>query len=142
MQQPNIIDKLHVIEGDGIELNLGISQSNLEKLKSCTIIYHAAASVRFDDPLKSAILLNMRGTREVCELARKMPKLKALVHVSTAYIQPKNLFVEEKIYPSDADWKTYINVRVKWRIIYCRRIIFTSRSTRKISRKMFWISWH
>lgn len=107
-QDCEAVNKLQVIEGDVMKLNLGISESDVEKLKTCSIIFHAAASVRFDDPLKSAILLNTRGTREVCELARKMPKLKALMHVSTAYIQPKNLYVREMLYPTDADWKTYI----------------------------------
>lgn len=91
------------------ELNLGISESDLNKLKTCTVIFHSAASVRFDDPLKSAILLNTRGTREVCKLALTMPHLKAFIHVSTAYIQPKNLYVQEKIYPTDSSWETYID---------------------------------
>lgn len=99
-----------MIQGDVIELNLGLSEEDLAKIKSCSIIFHAAASVRFDDPLKSAILLNTRGTRETCELAKTMPNLEAFIQVSTAYIQPKNLYVEEKIYPADGDWKTYI----KW----------------------------
>lgn len=90
-------------------MQLGISKHDREKLKSCSVIFHAAASVRFDDPLKSAILLNTRGTREVCELARTMPNLKGFVHVSTAYVQPKNLLVDEKIYPAEADWRTYID---------------------------------
>lgn len=91
-----------------MKLKLGISDSDREKIKSCSVIFHAAASVRFDDPLKSAILLNTRGTRELCELAKAMPNLKALVHVSTAYVQPKNLCVEERIFESDDDWKTFI----------------------------------
>ena len=91
-----------------MEPRLGISDSDMNILKSCSVIFHAAASVRFDDPLKDAILMNTRGTREVCYLAQTMTNLKALVHVSTAYIQPKNLYVQEKMYPSDADWKTYI----------------------------------
>jgi alcohol-forming fatty acyl-CoA reductase len=108
-ENPFAFEKLHVIQGDVGELNLGICDSDLDKLKTCTVIFHAAASVRFDDPLKSAILLNTRGTREMCKLAQTMPHLKALVHVSTAYINPRNLHVEEKIYPTDANWKTYID---------------------------------
>jgi len=73
------------------------------------VIFHCAASVRFDDPLYKAILLNTRGTREMCELARSMTNLKALIHVSTTYIQPRNLYVEERIYETDADWKTFIS---------------------------------
>lgn len=98
-----------MIEGDVMELNLGISDSDMDKLKSCSVIFHAAASVRFDDPLKKAILLNTRGTREVCNLARKIKELKSFVHVSTAFIQPKNKCLEERPYRTDLDWKTFIN---------------------------------
>lgn len=105
---PSNIQKLQFIEGDASEINLGISEINIEKLKTCSVVFHAAACVRFDDDLKNAILLNTRGTREVCELASKFPGLKALVHVSTAYIQPKNTFVQEKLYPTNCDWRTYI----------------------------------
>lgn len=105
---PNWMNKLHVIEGDIIKLNLGMSEYDRARLRSCSVIFHAAASVRFDDSLKEAILLNTRGTREVCELARTMPNLKAFIHVSTAYIQPRNLYVKEVVYPTDADWRMYI----------------------------------
>jgi len=107
-ENPEALDKIQSIEGDVMELNLGIGADDREKLKSCTVIFHAAASVRFDDPLRDAILMNTRGTREVCNLARSMPNLRALVHVSTAYIQPKNFYVQEKIYPTEGDWQTYI----------------------------------
>lgn len=38
-----------------------------------------------------------------------MPNLKSFVHVSTAYIQPKNFYVKEQIYPADGDWRQYID---------------------------------
>jgi len=107
-ESPSTINKLKVIEGDVSLLNLGISPEDMQKLLQCSIVIHSAASVRFDDPLKDAILLNTRGTREVCKLAEQMPHLKALIHVSTAYIKPENLHVREVFYPSDCDWRTYI----------------------------------
>lgn len=98
-----------MIEGDAKELNLGISESDVKKLKSCSMIFHSAASVRFDNPLKEAILLNTRGTREVCKLAMTMPNLKAFIHISTAFVQPKIKHVLEEMYPSETDWKTFVN---------------------------------
>lgn len=53
------------------------------------MIFHAASRVTFDDSLKDLILLNTRGTREVCEFALKLKNLVALVHVSTAYVNPE-----------------------------------------------------
>lgn len=93
-----------------MELNLGIEDGDMQKLSNCSVVFHCAASVRFDDQLKKAVLLNTRGTRELCLLAQRMPKLKSLVHVSTAFVQPKQLFVEEKIFEAGGDWESY----VKW----------------------------
>lgn len=92
-----------------MELNLGIGDDDTETLSNCSLIFHCAASVRFDDPIRKAILLNTRGTREICLLAQKLPKLKSLVHVSTAFVQPKHLFVEEKIFEADGDWKNFVH---------------------------------
>lgn len=74
------------------------------------MIFHLAASVRFDDHLSDAVLLNTRGAREVCELAKSMPNLKVLVHVSTAYVQPLELHVVEKLIDVDCDWRDYIRM--------------------------------
>lgn len=99
-----------MIEGDVMEINLGIEASELEKLKNCTQIFHCAASVRFDDFLKDAILLNTRGTREVCQLALQFKNLKALVHVSTTFIQPKTYTADEIFYPADFSWQKFIKM--------------------------------
>jgi hypothetical protein len=42
---------------------------------SVNIVFHAAASVRFDDPLKDAVIMNTRGTREMMLLARDMKRI-------------------------------------------------------------------
>lgn len=65
---------------------LGLSPESRKLLiDEVDIVYNAAASVRFDDPLKDAILMNTRSTREVVYLAREMKHLDVLVHVSTTY---------------------------------------------------------
>lgn len=47
-------------------------------------MFHVAATVRFDDPLKNAIITNTRGTREICQLALEMKK----VQVNESQILP------------------------------------------------------
>lgn len=111
---PSALDKLEVIEGDMMQIRLGISPQNFQKLKNCSQIFHCAASVRFDDPLKDAILMNTRGTREVCKLAMEMQNLKSLVHVSTTFIQPKTYFADEIFYPADFDWKKFVEIAEKF----------------------------
>jgi fatty acyl-CoA reductase len=107
-KDPNLLKKLKIIDGDCMKKNLGISEEDEEKLQSVSVIFHVAASTRFDDPLKKAILLNTRGALETCKLAEKLKKLDCLCHVSTAYFDPKMKIVEEKFYASDCDWKRYI----------------------------------
>ena len=87
---------------------LDISDEDYQKIKSSSIILHVAASVRFDDSLKNAILMNTRGTVEVCELALKLKNLKAIVHVSTTYCNALRNTIDEKVYDNKNDWKTYI----------------------------------
>jgi thioester reductase-like protein len=113
-ENPKALEKLEVIEGNMMQIGLGISNENLQKLKNCTHIFHCAASVRFDDPLKDAIIMNTRGTREVCEMATKMTHLKCLVHVSTTFIQPKLYSAEEIFYPADFQWQKFIQMAEKF----------------------------
>ena len=42
--------------------------------------------------------MNVEGTRSIIELAQKMLKLKALIHVSTAYAHCSHSKIEEKFY--------------------------------------------
>ncbi|KAK4878572.1 hypothetical protein RN001_011078 [Aquatica leii] len=111
-QYPNAIkDKLKLVLGDATELNLGLSEEDQNLLiENVSIIFHGAASVRFDDPLKHAVLLNTRGTREVLNLALKMKKLKVFLHISTTYCNVDKPEVNEQLYPPHADWKKTIEI--------------------------------
>jgi len=57
---------------------------------------------RFDDPLKKAILLNVRGTREMMELAMSLKKIAAVMHVSTTYCNPDLHVIEEDVTSSES----------------------------------------
>ncbi|KAG6454598.1 hypothetical protein O3G_MSEX008763 [Manduca sexta] len=69
------------------------------------IIFHVAASVRFDDPMKFAVKLNLNGTKQVVDLAKNIVDLSVLVHVSTSYSNTNRELIEEVIYPAHADWR-------------------------------------
>ncbi|CAD7078547.1 unnamed protein product [Hermetia illucens] len=111
---PTQLSKLVAIAGDVTELKMGISTEGRELMRNVSVIFHAAASVRFDDPLRDAILINTRGTREVMRFAETLPDLKALIHVSTTYCNPDKHVVEEKLYPPYADWRTAITIAEKF----------------------------
>ena len=97
LRQSKAFDKIVPIYGDCTKLKLGISEADYERMKNVSVIYHVAASVRFDDNLKDAIMMNARSTSEVMNFALTLKSLKALVHVSTAYSNPFVYDVEEKV---------------------------------------------
>jgi thioester reductase-like protein len=50
---PDFRSKLEVIEGDLMEPNMGISNNDeLKLIENVNIVFHSAATVRFDEPLK------------------------------------------------------------------------------------------
>ncbi|XP_078578216.1 fatty acyl-CoA reductase 1-like [Branchiostoma floridae x Branchiostoma japonicum] len=99
-EHPTFHRKLHAIPGDMCEPALGISQSDEDMLVSkIHILFHSAATVRFDDPLKTSMQLNVVGTRDVIALCHKLKHLQAFVHVSTAYANCDRSYIEEVIYP-------------------------------------------
>lgn len=107
---PHVLNKLFPINGDVTELNLGLSIEDANRMKNVSIVFHSAASVRFDDSLKYAVFMNTRGTRELLKFAENLQNVKAVLHVSTTYSNPERNVVEEEIYPPVADWKKTIEI--------------------------------
>lgn len=98
---PDFIKKVTIVEGDVGQLNLGMNEEDRTKvINEVEIIFHGAATVRFDEPLKTAVQINVRGTREICHLAQACSKLKALVHISTAYSNCTRPIIDERFYES------------------------------------------
>ncbi|XP_059480665.1 fatty acyl-CoA reductase 1-like [Neocloeon triangulifer] len=99
-----IASQIRVVEGDVSRLGLAISNPLRKELcKNVNIVFHVAATVRFDEPLRNAVLLNTRGTRELLALAKEMTNLKALVHVSTLFANCHHDHVLEEVYPTNAE---------------------------------------
>ncbi|XP_073846478.1 fatty acyl-CoA reductase 2-like [Musca autumnalis] len=109
-ERPNVFEKVVPIFGDCQHLGLAISQEDLERLKNVSIIFHEAAFVRFDNDLRSSILMNTRGTFELVKIAQTLKQLVAFVHCSTAYIYPRGNVIEEKIYKLPTDWRKAIQI--------------------------------
>ncbi|XP_046383176.1 fatty acyl-CoA reductase 1-like [Ischnura elegans] len=104
------VRQLHAVDGDVSQLGLGICEEDVvllregrDALPAVSVVFHCAASVRFDLPLQKALLLNTRGTREVLRLGKTLPDLKALVHVSTTFVQLDLDVTREVVYPSAVD---------------------------------------
>lgn len=95
----SLYDKLHCLPGDILLPNLNLSEENLTEVKNnVSVVFHMAANVRFDQPLKSALLMNTGGTLNMLELATEFKKLVSFVHVSTSYCHCDQTELEERPY--------------------------------------------
>ncbi|XP_030756881.1 putative fatty acyl-CoA reductase CG5065 [Sitophilus oryzae] len=111
-KNPNILKKIIPIAGNVLETGLGLSKEDRQLLiEKVNIVIHSAASVRFDDFLKTAIFLNLRSTRDLALLALEMKNINVFLHISTAYCNVHGkVIVEEKLYPAEADWREAVYV--------------------------------
>ncbi|KAL8194485.1 UNVERIFIED_CONTAM: Fatty acyl-CoA reductase 2 [Gekko kuhli] len=111
---PNFHEKIKAVNGELIQPNLAISPEDTQELLSeVSIIFHCAATVRFDEPLKHALLLNVMGTQQLLVLARQMQNLEAFIHVSTAFANCNQRHIEEVIYPPPVEPKKLFDL-VEW----------------------------
>ncbi|KAF2896427.1 hypothetical protein ILUMI_09750, partial [Ignelater luminosus] len=109
-----ILNKVVAIPGDVMELDLGLSPENRKMLaEEVNMIYHLAATIRFDDPLKKAVLLNTRGTKLMLEFAKEVKQLHVFTYVSTAYCHLHERILYEKAYPPPTDPHQVIRA-VEW----------------------------
>lgn len=47
--------------------------------RTVNVVFHSAATVKFDEKLKLSVTINMLGTQRLIELCKRMDKLEALV---------------------------------------------------------------
>ncbi|KAH8026768.1 hypothetical protein HPB51_024317 [Rhipicephalus microplus] len=110
-ENPSALSKVVSVTGDILEPGLGLSEEDIAELvENVSIVYHSAASVRFDEPLRKAIDINVLGTRRVLELCHKLKNITAFVHVSTAYCFCNRNHVDEIVYPEEVPYQKVIDV--------------------------------
>ncbi|EFA04974.1 Putative fatty acyl-CoA reductase CG5065-like Protein [Tribolium castaneum] len=98
--RPSDLHKVLPIEGDITQPELAISSNDrLTLARTVNIVFHSAATIKFDEKLKLSVTINMLGTQRLVELCKRMTNLEALVHVSTAYCNCDRSEVKETIYP-------------------------------------------
>uniref|UniRef100_A0A182KGY1 Fatty acyl-CoA reductase n=1 Tax=Anopheles christyi TaxID=43041 RepID=A0A182KGY1_9DIPT len=85
------------LEADGSGLGMDeVTEARL--LQETELIFNVLASVKFNESIKNAVGTNVGGTRRVLLLARRMQRLKAVVHVSTLYSNCDRPYIEERVY--------------------------------------------
>ncbi len=87
---PEDRDRIAAVPGDVARERCGLGALDYERLAgSATHVIHCAATVRFDEGVAAARLVNVEGTRHVLALARAGQQRGALQHftyVGTAYV--------------------------------------------------------
>ncbi|EGI61733.1 Putative fatty acyl-CoA reductase [Acromyrmex echinatior] len=110
-KQTDLFKKLIAIAGDVGEENLGLSsQDRTTLINTVEVIFHSAATLDFEADLKTTTNINLLGTRRIVQLCREIKRLKALVHVSSAYVNAVLHNVDEIIYPAPADVNTILKL--------------------------------
>nr|ASC44542.1 fatty acyl-CoA reductase [Adelphocoris suturalis] len=99
------LNKIVAVAGDITKPGLGLSPEDQEMLvREVSVVFHAAATVKFDEVIRLSVALNLLGTKSLLQLCEKMDKLVSVVHVSTAYCNCNlNDDIYEKLYPAPAD---------------------------------------
>lgn len=78
---PKFRHKIVAIGGDCSLAGLGLNLIDRQILISnVQLVFHAAATVRFDEKLKLAVSINVCGTQEVLELCTHMTKLEVSIN--------------------------------------------------------------
>uniref|UniRef100_A0A182N354 Fatty acyl-CoA reductase n=1 Tax=Anopheles dirus TaxID=7168 RepID=A0A182N354_9DIPT len=84
-----------VADGAGLGLDDATERRLLEETE---LVFNVLASVKFNESIKNAVDTNVGGTRRVLQLARRMQRLRAVVHVSTLYSNCDRTRIEERVY--------------------------------------------
>ena len=106
-----LLHKVEAVNGDIVEENLGLDSQCEEIIKSeVNIIFHSAATVRFDEDLTKSVAMNVQAVSSLVSLARQISKLEALVDVSTAYCNCDLKQIEEKIYPAPVNPRGILDI--------------------------------
>ena len=75
-KRPEFIRQVRAISGDCSLPGLGLSEEDKEIVRSCNVVFHVAATVRFDEKIRLATAINVKATVDLLKLARTMPNLK------------------------------------------------------------------
>ncbi|CAF0874478.1 unnamed protein product [Brachionus calyciflorus] len=113
-KDPNFRDKLVPITGNILENDLNINGRTLGELKdNVNIIFNLAGTVDLDLDIKTSLMTNVHGLRQVVNLSKKLDKLEAFVHISSIYANSDESFIDEKVYSSEVEPQKILNL-LEW----------------------------
>lgn len=76
-EMPDVLKKVEPIHADLERADCGMTEADRKLLETeISVVFHTAATVKFDAPLKTALNINTRATRDLIKLAKRMRNLK------------------------------------------------------------------
>nr|ADI82779.1 fatty-acyl CoA reductase 6 [Ostrinia nubilalis] len=99
---PAQLDKLCIVPGDITKPQLGMTGESIAQLRNVSVVFHSAATLKFDEALGLAVDQNVRSVVRLMELCDMLPNMQAFVYVSTGYSNAELSVVEERVYPPPA----------------------------------------
>lgn len=99
------LSKVVPVVGEIDAVNMGFDDETLKELReNVNIIFHVAATIKFNTHLRVAIRTNLTGTLRCIEFGKSLRSLNSFVHLSTAFCNSNQVgLLEEKVYESVQD---------------------------------------
>ncbi|KAI5723253.1 hypothetical protein M8J76_003424 [Diaphorina citri] len=108
---PHFKLKIKVLSGQLEAPDLGLSPDDKRLVTSkVNLVFHCAATLRFDEELKEAIRTNMCATQTMLDLAKQCKNLKMFTYVSTAFSNSYRKNIEEIIYKAHTHYSELLKI--------------------------------
>lgn len=94
-----MFNKIIPVFGDITSKRLGLNDDQFNQvISSAQIVFHMAASLKLEATLKPNVEMNLAGTKHVIDVCKQMPKVLAVIHLSTAFCNCDQEVSGEEIY--------------------------------------------
>lgn len=81
-----LLNKIKPVCGDISEEKLGLSDDDFKMLcNNVNIVVHCAATLDFEVDLKTAVIINLLGTKKIVELCKQIKNLKVCIQMLFFY---------------------------------------------------------
>ncbi|CAB3232268.1 unnamed protein product [Arctia plantaginis] len=97
---PQQLKKLTVVNGDLTKNSLGLNKDAVQQINQVSVVFHSAATVKFDEVLDVSVEQNLRSVLKVMDICDQLPMIQVMVYVSTAYSNADRPSIEERVYPA------------------------------------------
>jgi len=85
-ERPEVMTKIIPVEGDISLPIFGISTSDLQLLvENVSVVFNSAATIRFNEPMRTAVQMNVKGPQELLHICRQMKHLDVISIISYTY---------------------------------------------------------